>query len=244
MRRVPLPPSQLDAPPRRRGAQQARRLLRRYRRWLGAALLGGSVLLVVPVLAPPTAPVQLVAVATRDLPTGAVLTSDDVTVEPLPRHAAWSAALGEDEAVGAVLAGPLAAGEPITATRLLGEALLVGTSADTVALPVRVADADAATLVAAGDLIDLLVVVPGEATSTVRTVGRALPVLVPARTAHSSSAPGLAAEITVGQPGATNGLIVVAASPAQVRAIVAGGAAGPLSLVIVRSAGLTGPAAG
>ena len=57
---------------------------------------------------------------------------------------------------GRVLAGPVRAGEPITDVRLVGRSLLEGYGERLVAAPVRIADAESARLLRAGDVIDVL----------------------------------------------------------------------------------------
>jgi Flp pilus assembly protein CpaB len=59
--------------------------------------------------------------------------------------------------VGQIVAGPMRRGEPVTDARLLGRGLTAGLSPpESVAVPVRLADAQTAALVRPGDRVDLL----------------------------------------------------------------------------------------
>jgi Flp pilus assembly protein CpaB len=58
--------------------------------------------------------------------------------------------------IGHRLAGPVGAGEPITATRLIGRDLAAGLAADVVATAVPLADPHTAELVRPGDRVELL----------------------------------------------------------------------------------------
>jgi hypothetical protein len=102
-----------------------------------------------------TAPVL---VAARSLGAGAVLRAGDVRVARWPAEAVrgrW--AMGSARpAVGRLLAGPLAAGEPVTAGRLLGPSLLEGQTPGTVAVHVPLSDPAAAALARPGERVDLL----------------------------------------------------------------------------------------
>lgn len=97
------------------------------RRGLAALFVGLAGVLAVSSLRPPPTPTTAVLVAARDLAAGAVLTSADVRAVQVPTTAPIVAATGDPTAlVGQRLAGPVSAGEPISATRLLGQGLLTG----------------------------------------------------------------------------------------------------------------------
>lgn len=106
-------------------------------------------------------PVEPIQVLTRDLPRGAVLGPADLTVRTVPAGAAPPGALRRaDGAVGATLAADVAAGEPLTAVRLTRGGPVAALVPDGLrAIPV--AAAVPAGLVARGDLVDVLSVVPG-----------------------------------------------------------------------------------
>jgi pilus assembly protein CpaB len=134
-----------------------RRVTGRHRRLLAATLAGASVLSGLTALAPPPPPTVTVLAAARDLPGGESLAAGDVVAVTLPAQAVPDGALRPgDPAEGRPLAGPVRRGEPLTDVRLLGPSLLAGYGEGLVAVPVRLADADAARLLRAGDLIDVL----------------------------------------------------------------------------------------
>lgn len=106
---------------------------------------------------PAAVPTAGVVVAARDLPVGRVLHATDLRLAP------WPAALGPPGAahrvrarVGARLAGPLRAGEPVTTTRLVGASLTDGLEPGLVAVSVRLPDAHLSDLVHPGDRVELL----------------------------------------------------------------------------------------
>jgi Flp pilus assembly protein CpaB len=103
------------------------------------------------------APTTAVVVAARALPVGRVLTRDDLRVVRWPRSLRPAAARADPAAlVGRRLTGPLARGEPVTATRLLGRELATGLPTGLVAVAVPLADSNSATLVQPGDSVDVL----------------------------------------------------------------------------------------
>lgn len=213
--------------------RDARRIARRYRRWAGAALVGLSVLFAVNAVAPAPPPMVTVALAADDLPAGTVLATADVEEKPLPAGSVTSTPIDPALLLGRVLASPLAAGEQLTASRLLGDELLTGTPPGTVALPVRVADPGAAALVSAGDRIDLLATVRTDDGQTVSQVGTDLVVLL-AGSAGPAGNPGGIDPFSGEDVGGDSlgGLLVVAASPTQARTIVGGAARSPLWLMM------------
>ena len=93
-----------------------RRVLRRL---VAAALLALAALVAVGVARPAPPATSLAVVAARDLPAGTRLTSADVTSTRWPSaHSPPAALTSARDALGQVLATPLAAGEPVTTTRL------------------------------------------------------------------------------------------------------------------------------
>jgi Flp pilus assembly protein CpaB len=208
----------------RRAWRHARRLGRRYQRWVGAGLIGLAALLALSVLAPPPAATVVMTIAARDLPAGARLVTDDLRDVPAPAALVPPAALDRSGALGQVLLAPVAAGEAITTARLTGSGLLAGTPPGTVALPVRLADPGAAALLRPGDRVDLLAAVAtDDQGARVHVVGRDLVVLHSAGSSSDPDAtPDLAADDLLG------GLVVVAATDREVLDIVGGAADGPL----------------
>lgn len=138
----------------RRGAWR-RRVARRL---LSAALAAAAVLGCVAVARTPEGGAQArVLVAVRDLPTGHQLAAVDVVEQSRPMGFAPAHALRRTGSVtGQRLAGPVGAGEVLTAARLLGPGLLAGRPAGEVAMHVAVADPGAVGMVRPGDRVDLL----------------------------------------------------------------------------------------
>ncbi len=143
-------------------ADVVRRALLRRRRPLAVALVAVATLAGLRVAAPPPPATTPVLVAARDLPSGAVLGEDDVRRVAVPDDLVPDGVA--DDPVGRTLAAPVSAGEAVTDVRLVGPALAASTPG-TVALPVRLSDADQATLLGVGDRIDLLATAPDGSTS-------------------------------------------------------------------------------
>lgn len=132
----------------------ARLTLYRFRRPLAAASAALAVLLLVAILRPTSATLVDVTVAAADLPPGSTLTAQDLAVAPLPAdYLPPGAVLDQAEVVGRTLTGAIAAGEPLTHSRLLAQ----GPRDDGLhTVPVRLADAEAASLLTPGSVIDLV----------------------------------------------------------------------------------------
>jgi Flp pilus assembly protein CpaB len=108
------------------------------------------------VASPVTATVDVV-VAAHDLAAGAVIEPADVRVARWPATLRSAAALSTAAAaVGRRLAGAVGSGELITSTRLVGGNLTAGLAAGLIAVPVPLVDPGAASLIEAGDHVDLL----------------------------------------------------------------------------------------
>ncbi|WP_110183101.1 Flp pilus assembly protein CpaB [Nocardioides solisilvae] len=205
-----LLPSSVD-----RARSRARRFWRTrvlaHRRLLVAACLGVAVAAGVRAVAPPPPATEPVLVAARDLPSGTVLTSDDLV------RARWPAGSRPDGAAarwaGRTLAAPLRRGEPLTDVRLTAPSLVDGYPG-LVALPVRLPDAAAVGLLRVGDEIDLVASDPEAGTAEVVASGS--PVLaLPLDDAGGA--------VAAGQP--TGGrLVVLGLTPAQVRTVSAAAA--------------------
>ncbi|MFM1965160.1 MAG: hypothetical protein RL134_885 [Actinomycetota bacterium] len=160
-----------------------------------------------------------VAVASSDLPPGSTLTAQDISVEPLPADYLPPGVVTEpSDAVGRTIAGGIAAGEPITQSRLVAQ----GPRADGLhTVPVRLADAEAAALLVPGSVIDL-VLASSEAGGRVIAEGVQV-VTVPRREAGA----GFGAT-----PRATGSLIVVATDRRTAVALAAAGAQPGLGVVL------------
>lgn len=148
---------------------------------------------------PSTVPVL---VAARDLPSGAVLTVDDLRTVGFAPGSLPSGAVADP--VGRTLAAPLRAGEPLTDVRLVGPALTDGYPG-LVAVPVRLPDAGVAALLAVGDEVDLVSADPEGGAAVV--VAADVPVLALPREDPASS--GLSATGLGGR------LVVVGALPTE-----------------------------
>lgn len=108
----------------------------------------------------PTVPML---VAARDLPPGASLRPGDVRVVRTPASVRPPAALTAAEQVtGRVLAGAASRGEPVTRARLVGRenSRLATGDPDAVAVPVRLADPEVASLLTPGAHVDVVTVAP------------------------------------------------------------------------------------
>ncbi len=154
---------------RRRGQRRvaATRLAARLAGWPRRALVV-VLLLAAIVLAlrpePPTAAVAPappgvpVVVAGRDLPAGVVLARPDLRTTSLPTIAVPAGAAREPATLlGRTVAGPVRRGEVLTDARIVGPGLTAGLGpGEGAAVPVRLADAQAAALVRAGDRVDVL----------------------------------------------------------------------------------------
>jgi Flp pilus assembly protein CpaB len=198
-----------------------RRVVRRTvlarRRPLAAGCAAIAVLAGVHAARPSPDPTVAVPVAAHDLLTGTLLGPDDIVVRHLPAGAAPHGVA--TRAVGRTLAAPMREGEPVTDVRLVAPAL-VAAYPGRVALPVRIADADAVGLLRVGDHIDLVAADPRAGTASSVAVDV---------TVLALPAP---AEQNVGSSGLTGRLIVVAALPAEVDRIAGAAATDLLSVVI------------
>ena len=160
-----------------------------------------------------------VTVAARDLPSGTVLSKDDLVVRRYPPGIA--PAESDLGAVGRTLAAPVRRGEPVTDVRLVGPSL-VAAYPDRVALPVRIADASTVALLRVGDHVDLVAADPRRGRAAYAAVD--LPVLALPSTADDDHA----------SAGLTGRLVVVAAMPSDVDEIAGAAATDLLSVVINR----------
>jgi pilus assembly protein CpaB len=154
----------------RRRAQRRVRLAR-----VGARLAGwprrvviGILLVVAAVLAlrpegaqPPAAaagPTEHVVVAARDLAAGTELAAADLRIVSMPVGIVPSGSSPRMAGlIGRIAAGAIRRGETLTDARVVGPGLAVGLGpGESAAVPVRIADPDAAALVRIGDRVDVL----------------------------------------------------------------------------------------
>lgn len=205
------------------------RAVARHRALLAAGLAAAAVAAGLTAVAPTSEPGVPVLTAARDLAAGVVLTPEDLGTTPLPGALVPTGSLTEmGDAVGQHLAGPVRRGEPLTDVRLLGSSLLdagggeVGNAgnagnAGEVAVPVRVAEPAIATLVQAGDSVDILAASPegGPAAAVVAAGVRVLSVPV------------------VGDDPGEGALLIVAASRSAAARLAASAVTDRLSVVLL-----------
>jgi Flp pilus assembly protein CpaB len=211
--------------PQRRA--RLRRTLRRVvlsrRRPLAALCAAIAVAGVVQVVRPGAPATVAVTVAAHDLASGTVLSPGDLEVRRFAVGTAPSGTRGAALAgglAGRTLAGPVTAGEPITDVRLVAPSLLAGYPGR-VALPVRIADADAVGLLRAGDHVDLVAADPRRGTASYVAID--VPIL---------SLPPPSAAAAADSASASGRLVVVAAEPSEVEAIAGAAATDLLSVVL------------
>jgi pilus assembly protein CpaB len=175
--------------------------------------------------APGETPV-LVAVAAADLPAGTVLTADDLATVSLPAGAAPAGTIRSDELAGQVMASPVRAGEVITDVRVVGPGLWSQVPDGQIAAPVRLADLAVATLLRAGDRVDVLAAVGDGVIPSVQVVAEgALVLTVPA----TETGDGVATSAADG-----SGLLVLAVAPETAQRLAAAGAAATLTVTLGR----------
>lgn len=175
------------------------------RRSLAALCVGAAVLAGLRATAPVAPPTVQVPVLTRDVAAGAVLGAGDVAMVGFAPEAVPDGVVAAPQ--GRMVAGPVARGEPVTATRLLGPGLLdalgtgpgsrssTGAAADLTAMPVRFPDSAMAGLLRVGDAIDVLAIDPqgGEP----RRVGAGARVLALPRAPSDTASDGLPGRLVV-----------------------------------------------
>jgi Flp pilus assembly protein CpaB len=186
---------------------------------VGILLLAAVVLEVRPhptaVTAAPATPTAQVVVAARDLAAGTVLAVADLRTVPMPA-AVVPAGVARRSAglVGQLAAGPIRRGEAVTDARVVGPGLAAGLGpGESAAVPVRLADPEAAALVRAGDRVDVL----------------GTPVAPDGTQVASGDATEVAAAVRVlavlGSRDAADGVVLVVATSQQTARRLAGAAA-------------------
>ena len=180
-----------------------------------------------PAAAPATTPV---VTAAADLAPGTVLAVDDLAAVAVPVERAPAGSVADPaELTGRVLASPVRAGEAVTDVRLVGPGLWSQVPAGEVATPVRLADLAVATLLRAGDRVDVLGTTGGDG------AGGAVPAVeLVARGALVLSAPAAADPGAGVGSGTDSGLLVLAVPPDTARLLAAAGAGGTLTVTLGR----------
>lgn len=214
--------------PRRTG----REILAKYRRVMAAALLMLALALCLSVLAPETEDRIDVLVAARDLPVGALLHPEDLRNQLVPRSLVPAGTYtGQLPPEGSRLAIPVQAGTPVFPTMLIGPGLLAGLDPGSVAVPLRLDDEQTASLVRAGQLVDVVLTEGNgfETTVVSRVLARGVPVLwTGAQSEPDGQAPwGGSADSGQG------GLIVVGAGAASAEQLSTAAQRGKVSVVLV-----------
>jgi pilus assembly protein CpaB len=201
-------------PTARRWALDFRRALRRHRRKLAALATMAAVLTGLTALAPPRPTTVSVLTAAHALAGGSTVAADDVEQLALPPDAVPDGAWTDPaEVVGQTLAGPVPAGQVLTATALLRHRAV---GAATVVAPLPLADDRVSRLLEAGDQVDVLAA-DSESGKT-RVVASAVRVVTGAIT-EEAEAPG------------SGGLVLVEVSPTTATALAAAAATSVLSVV-------------
>ncbi|GAB3654892.1 hypothetical protein GCM10027596_07070 [Nocardioides korecus] len=183
-------PVALRTPLRRLGRLRRRLLL--HRRLLAALSVGAAVLLGLQAVSPPPPPTTRLWAATRDLPSGTVLSRSDLGPVDYPPDAVPAGAVRDPRQVlGRPLATPVGRGEAVTSARLLGAGLLAGYPGSA-AVPLRVTDAASAGLLRVGDRVSFVVADPDGRTGPSTLVEHVPVVAVPAldRDLSASGSPG------------------------------------------------------
>ena len=203
------------------------RFVRRHRRALAFALAFLGVLIGLSALRtrPQTRPLVVFG---ADLPAGHVIRATDVRVVQVGPEAVPAGAMTDATGVeGGRLAGPVAAGEALTPTRVLGPGLLAGSPPGTVALPVRLDESADAAFVRPGDLVDVVAApraagvdsAGGGAVPAARTVARGVRVLA---ISGEASADGSLLGGAASGAGTSSGSVLVVAADSATAATVAG----------------------
>ena len=187
-------------------------------------------------IAPEPAPSTEILVAASNLAPGTRLEAGHLTTIAWPTTLVPPGAIGTlTDAVGRTLSGAIGEGEALTALRLVGPALAATlVEGGRVAAPVRLADADATSLLQPGDRIDLVAASAGSADPVSGATGAAAARVVAAAATvvavpHSTDGNSL-----IGSAGTSGGaLLVVAVTPSEALALAQASVLGPLSVILV-----------
>jgi pilus assembly protein CpaB len=166
-----------------------------HRRVLVALCLAALAWSVVTTLEPPPPSTESVWTASKDLPSGTVLSAQDLLRRSVPPGNAPVASHDLESLVGRTLAAPLGRGEVATTTQTMGSGHLVGYPGRS-AVPIRIPDADTVDLLRSGDHIDLVGTDPQSDAPGTRVAEDAVVLSVPRR-ADRGSAPALTGRLVV-----------------------------------------------
>ncbi|HEX2892781.1 MAG TPA: SAF domain-containing protein [Marmoricola sp.] len=199
---------------------RVRRRILVHRRVLGAGCAAAAVWLLVQAATAPPPQTVLVWTAARDLPSGVVLTRDDLARTGFAPGSAPAHAIGSLRlALGRTLATPLGTGEPLTPAHLVGVERLIGYPGRA-AVAVRIPDPAVAALLSPGQRVALVASDPQGARPPERIVEDAAVLAVPRASSNDAG------------PGALGGRLVVFAVPAdEADDVASAGASRYLSVV-------------
>ena len=175
-----------------RTLRRAHRRVLLHRRPLAAVCAAGAVLVALQVTSPPPPRTVRVWTASRDLTSGAVLATGDLSsAEFTPGSVPSGSVTDPRQVLGRTLAAPMSRGEPLTRLRTVSRGLLRGYPGTT-AVPLRVTDADIVDLLRVGDRVSFVVADPDGRTDPRPLVDDVPVVAVPRRadSGLSSSTPG------------------------------------------------------
>ncbi|MFJ5698308.1 RcpC/CpaB family pilus assembly protein [Arthrobacter sp. NPDC093139] len=221
-----------SGPPERRRPSRLRGWLNRNRRLAVALLLCAAAGVTVHQLTPAPAHTSPALAAARDIPAGATLGGSDVAAVNVPPHMLSTGTLtNAAQLSGKQLAAPLRKGQLLSDTQLVGPGLLIGSPPGSAAVPLRMADPSSIQLVSPGMLIDVVLTSgPGlDQQSPSKVLAKAVPVL------WTSAREGQGGQWLAA--GDSDGLMVVAATPAQASALAGASTQGKLFFVLVGSKG-------
>jgi pilus assembly protein CpaB len=167
-----------------------------HRRLLGALLAGLATWLVVQASTAPPSETVPVWTAARELSSGTVLTSSDLTHTGFAPGSVPSGALrSAADVVGRTLATPLGKGEPVSAAHLAGSERLAGYPGRS-AVAVRIPDPDVVRLLTPGQRVALVASDPQGGQPPVRLVDDAAVLAVP-RLSRDTSSSALSGRLVV-----------------------------------------------
>ena len=191
--------------------------------------MGLAVLLAIQSVRPRSSTGQPVVVAAHDLPAGTTLAATDVRVtawasgDP-PSGASTAAA----DLVGQRLAGPVRSGEPLTDVRLTSpNTLAAAAGTGQVALPLRLADGEVASLLQPGSRVDVLA---ADGQGVARVVAEAARVLAVPASWGGGAGGTFGADATMDS--FAGALVVVAVTPSVATELAGAAAVGPLSVTL------------
>lgn len=211
-----------------RGAQRPRagdrgliQRRRQRRRLLVAAVVGAAVLAALTVLRPPAPATRDVLVAARAVPAGSTLHSTDLRTVAWPVHLAPDDLAPASALTGRPVIAPLAAGEPVTASRVRSASTLPHVTGADVVIALAVPEELLGSAIGVGDRVD---VYSADGTRVARSVA----------VVATSAAPDRGGVAGIGAGGSATGRTILVAAPTGVaEAVTSARTRGPNGLVTV-----------